>query len=621
MQTKFQRFGAMVLSAALALSLSAPALAVTDVVAPSQESKLASAVSDGTFLRGTFTFKANENTEDRTDTFIYSDDYFKTSSYDANEHLATMSMQLASASISSRDADYPKKSQNVTALLDVLGFQQVEVNEWYTKPMEQNSMGVAVGYKNLSDGSVLLAIVPRSAGYEKEWGGNFIIGNGEDDGLHEGFRAARNIALEFAKGYVTDEKRTEVFADKTVKVWIVGYSRGAATANLIGAAIADDAQNALGVPVNSENIYDYNFATPATVQTAGGVKPSGDQYKGIHNYLAEYDPVPMAPLADWGFTRYGQEVPYTVGSKTRMLRFLQKLNPEVYDKYMNGGDPDDFNIYTLGEGLTPIPSGETTTQKAFLEGRLKMLTDHVVPDRTTYVEGYQNMISALTGFYLGGSDETVNQFNEGISADKTKLAQLVLLLALYDWAEQYQASDAEKTAAALKETLPQTGDTGYLATADYQSLREKITDKDKLQTFLSKPDNTEGTQQKSPYITQTEDIMKAVLEAGFTEAKIDANDPARTAILSNVSGLTKFVAYFVFGTDTTLKQLTDSENTSEAIANALVKKIKTAATLIGNSGKYMRVHKTRSCSPGCGRWTPITTTRSAAAAAAGRAMP
>lgn len=63
-------------------------------------------------------------------------------------------------------------------------------------------------------------------------------------------------------------------------------------------------------------------------------------------------------------------------------------------------------------------------------------------------------------------------------------------------------------------------------------------------------------------------------------------DPTRAAVLANVSGLTKFIAYFVFGTDQTLASL----DSSEAIANALVKKINTAATLIGNSGRYMRVH-------------------------------
>lgn len=55
---------------------------------------------------------------------------------------------------------------------------------------------------------------------------------------------------------------------------------------------------------------------------------------------------------------------------------------------------------------------------------------------------------------------------------------------------------------------------------------------------------------------------------------------------SSVSGLTKFIGYFVFGTETKLADLTDFE----AVRSALTEKIYTAATLIGNAGTYMRVH-------------------------------
>ena len=103
MQTGFQRLGAIMLIVCLLFGLCVPTLAADR----------ATAQTDGSFLRGTFTYGPHESENDLTDTFIYSDDYFKDSSFDANEHLATMSMQMAAASISSEDADYPEKSQNV----------------------------------------------------------------------------------------------------------------------------------------------------------------------------------------------------------------------------------------------------------------------------------------------------------------------------------------------------------------------------------------------------------------------------------------------------------------------------------------------------------------------------
>lgn len=228
MRTTFQRLGAAALVVCLMLGLCVPALAADR----------ATAKKDGAFLRGTFTYGPHESDADLTDDFIYSDRYFSGSSYTANEHLATMSMQMAAASISSEDVGYLEKSQNVQALLSALGFENIEVNSFYQEKMQQNTMGTAAAYKELDGETVLLAIVPRSAGYEQEWGGNFNVGTGDGgegadryttnpdgfqgtDGLHAGFQLARNIALEFTREYV--KEHAAALAGKTVKVWTMGY--------------------------------------------------------------------------------------------------------------------------------------------------------------------------------------------------------------------------------------------------------------------------------------------------------------------------------------------------------------------------------------------------------------
>lgn len=606
MRTTFQRLGAAALVVCLMLGLCVPALAADR----------ATAKKDGAFLRGTFTYGPHESDADLSDDFIYSDRYFSGSSYTANEHLATMSMQMAAASISSEDAGYPEKSQNVRALLSALGFENIEVNSFYQEKMQQNTMGTAAAYKELDGETVLLAIVPRSAGYEQEWGGNFNVGTGNDavskryttdavdeqgnafqgtDGLHAGFQLARNIALEFTRSYVANHP--DVFKGKTIKVWTMGYSRGAATANLIGAALVDDAENAIGLTVDSKNVYAYTFGTPLTV-CSESAEPAAEKYNGIHNYFADYDPVAMVPFAGWGFARYGQNVVYNASArKGRMLRFLQAVNRNVYRIYTDvtgKGDPDNFQGYTLGEGLTLTPSGEKISQKQFLTERINYLTSAAAENRAVYSEAYQTPLSALVGFYLGESDEIVDSFLAGAANNKNDLMLLVTMLAFYDWADQYAVSEAEgkaaQAAAKLKEILPTQTSEGYsdearvfLASDAYKDFYAVVTDANKLAAYM-----LGSGAAKSDYQKQAEAAMKDVLTAGFNSAGIMDDDETRTTLLSDdsVSGLTKFLGYFVFGTNTKLSDLTDSAS----LRDALIEKINTAATLIGNAGTYMRVH-------------------------------
>lgn len=130
-----------------------------------------SAAEKSPYIRGTFTFSPFNSTHDLKDTYIYSDRFFDGSAYEADHHLAIASMILASTSISSVDVDYPDKSRNLRDFLDQIGFKDIQVNQDYKEKMQMNSMGAAAAYKELDSKTVLLAIVPRSAGYEAEWGG------------------------------------------------------------------------------------------------------------------------------------------------------------------------------------------------------------------------------------------------------------------------------------------------------------------------------------------------------------------------------------------------------------------------------------------------------------------
>ena len=191
-----------------------------------------------TSTKGAYYIAGHEVGTDVRDTFVYDDELLKGDSKTYNRSLATMTYELAEASMSSdREpktvAGYTNKSRNLKAYLEDNGFVDFETNEWYKKRMTVSSMGGACAHKKIVDSGkeyTLLVIAPRSAGYEAEWGANFIMNEGaEDTGDHAGFRNGKNIVLAFAKEYI---QKHQINGD--IKVWLEGYSRGAGVANQVG---------------------------------------------------------------------------------------------------------------------------------------------------------------------------------------------------------------------------------------------------------------------------------------------------------------------------------------------------------------------------------------------------
>ena len=136
----------------------------------------------------------------------------------------------------------------------------------------------------------------------------------------------------------------------------MGYSRGAAVANLFGGELVNE-PDCIGVTVAPENIYDYSFGTPQGVLTSDD--PGNAKYGCIHNVYADYDPVTMAAFKQWGFTRYVTDklLPvHNAAAKSKMLQFLAKTNPTLYKAYVtkgSGQDPDYFYPmkFVAGDGL------------------------------------------------------------------------------------------------------------------------------------------------------------------------------------------------------------------------------------------------------------------------------
>lgn len=114
-------------------------------------------------------------------------------------------------------------------------------------------MGVIVGHKPIDingEKGTLIALATRGGGYEAEWAGNFTIGM---SGRHEGFSKAVEEVKRYLSTYVEAHK-TEFTGP--VKIWMAGYSRAAATVNMVAADLTK-AGKINGLSLDKQNIYAY----------------------------------------------------------------------------------------------------------------------------------------------------------------------------------------------------------------------------------------------------------------------------------------------------------------------------------------------------------------------------
>lgn len=390
---------------------------------------------------GSFYYRPGEGEiyglSDSVDYFAYSDDYFKKSGKIYDAHLSTLSMSLAEASVSSTrepftPEGYAKKNRDVIAFLEDNGFSDIAVNDDYKIKPTKNTIGVACAHKKIVDNGkeyTMLTIVPRSAGYEYEWGDNFVLGAGGDA---KGFDVSSNKCLDFARSYVAENGITG-----DIKVWTVGYSRGAAITNLTAKKLIDNPQAALGESVNldPENLYAYTFGTPMAADSSQN--PRDEKYSGIFNiYQSSELASSMAP-AEMGFERYGSDTLIKDMDKyDAMLANLKICNPGIYEEFTSKTSSEHFAPKKLGIkdgsfGLVDDPKSYIPCDASeYLAGLGAYLTQ-ITGGRTGYAENYEQAFSDFIGYYrsLNGSDGSA--FGAGFINSEDTLDMAVAMYAYF----------------------------------------------------------------------------------------------------------------------------------------------------------------------------------------------
>ncbi|MDE7269070.1 MAG: cellulose binding domain-containing protein [Acetatifactor sp.] len=427
----------------------------------------------GNIVKRTGTFSYPGKDKDYSAQYYYDDNYFKSSSYEYNQQLATMSLCLELSAWGSEDeSNYTKKMKNAEALLYELGFAGFDHN--YTDFTEEgingkptkDSVGVVAANKMLSfDGKdyTLIAVAVRGGGYEREWASNFTIGV---DGDHQGFSEAKNNVILFLENYIKEQR---ISGD--IKLWLVGYSRAAATANLTAGAIDDGKINLGSCNLELKDMFAYTFETPA-----GTVNPKArdKKYSNIFNIINLNDPVPRVAPNAWEFGRYGSDQYISTPEKdgvdvykenlAAMLARYQEL--DGYEGYII----DDFKMKIIKLNWNPItgflqlPSivdnpKDNTPQSEFLNSYITLLAKDFVKNRSNYVAKYQNEIRYACGIFFGADPAKTDKLFNAVNRKFCDNWGLIIWELLRPFGGEKAAY--EKIAQYLRECLDEAEITNY----------------------------------------------------------------------------------------------------------------------------------------------------------------
>ena len=307
-------------------------------------------------------FKSGEEFEFAWD-FVYDDLLFEYSSYLYNHDLAKMSFGLALACGNTPSSHYfwgeagdnLGRQKNIEKLYKDLEFEDIRYYRYDVQLNDDASkIALSMARRDIQidgDDFALVTVAIRGHGYGAEWGSNFDIS--KDRYSHKGFSDA---SLQIQETILEYFEEFEKVLDKKIKLWVVGYSRGANVANILGSDLDKLSKENVGIGrfFDPENIYVYTFASSRVVSSANNPDFHEDNislFGNIFNILNPSDVLAIMVPAEWSFTRYGVDKVFLFGEHLNSFE-ENPLNYDIVDsiyKEMAGKDlfARDFSSYYL----------------------------------------------------------------------------------------------------------------------------------------------------------------------------------------------------------------------------------------------------------------------------------
>ena len=364
--------------------------------------------------------------------YTYSDQFFKGSAYEYNPSLATLSLCFAISAMVEDGGPYESKKPHAAGeMLKKTGFKNNTCYGYNVEPAtKDNVIACVIGNKDLDENTTLIAIAVRGGGYEGEWGYNFQVGESTD---HVGFKNAKEIVInnlgDFVKSHRSEFK-------ENVKFWITGYSRSAAVANLVAAALDERVSNIYINKLNysPKEVFAYTFETP---QNTTNQNARNELYKNIFNIINPIDPVPRVAPSSWGYKRFGIDclLP-SVETRGDYYPCFKRVMSEVYKRITGGKEYQESFVYAepkvqktgflQWDGVWE--ENPDYSQAVYLDHMIGLLADSIFLNRKNFVAKYQPAIVKLLK-----NISHLPPFSEYVDAIKEEFSLLsVIRIGLFD---------------------------------------------------------------------------------------------------------------------------------------------------------------------------------------------
>ena len=373
--------------------------------------------------KGSFTYYSNDTRQDEQGTFYYSDSYFAQPGTQMNEHLRTLSTCVSVGANGEK-----------TEMLAKMGFGKAAQYDMGTAGAD--TIGTVIASKKTTDGDNLIVVYLRGTGYGSEWISNLTVG---ESGDAEGFAKSAQKVYDRILAY---EKENDL---KGAKLWITGFSRGGAVADLTGKLINE---NLSAFGIKEGDLYDYAIATPrASAEYCG--------YTNIHDIIDPDDFIPRLMPEVWGINRAGTD--YTVPGERQQIQPKQLDlfgEQKIADKTVQDWDPET-GTYGPSHLAGPINTAD------FLDKFMKLLGENVPRDR---YDSARNTLPPLANEIVkaveSGAEYTLINFLADTFKDALKdpmtLQTLLSLLASEEDSDAYKqaCTDLPQYISSLLDNSP-----------------------------------------------------------------------------------------------------------------------------------------------------------------------